>query len=128
MLRLPSAALAQMRAAAESLMTDTCTIEARRATVGEHGEPTEEFEVIETAVPCRVITLGSRFKEAQDNPATMARETQTDAYRLVVPHDTALDVDQRVTLASSGEVYDVADLLVGRTDEVDRQAIIARVR
>ena len=128
MLRLPGAVLAQMRAAAESLMTDTCVLEARSASVGEYGEPTEEFVVVDASVPCRVITLGARFKEAAPAPAPLARESLVDAFRLVVPHDTALDIDQRVTVTSSGDVYDIVSLIAGRTDETDRQAIIVRAR
>jgi len=128
MLRLPSAVLAQMRAAAESLMTDTCILEARSASVGEYGEPTEEFVVVDASVPCRAITLGERRKETAPEPAALARESLVDAFRLVVPHDTALDVDQRVTVTSSGDVYDIVSLIAGRTDEIDRQAIIVRAR
>ncbi len=127
MLRLPGAVLAQMRAAAESLMTDTCTLEARSASVGEYGEPTEEFVVVDASVPCRVITPAP-MREGGENRATLAREAQLDVYRLVVPYGTALDIDQRVTLASDGAVYDVVDVLMGRTDATDRQAVIVRVR
>lgn len=127
MLRLPGAVLAQMRAAAESLMTDTCTLEARSASAGEYGEPTEEFVVVDASVPCRVITMDNRFFAQQQNPETAGREHIMDAYRLIVPAGTALDVDYRVTL-SNGDVYHVVDLITERTDETDSQAIIVRVR
>ncbi|MCZ2097235.1 MAG: DUF6093 family protein [Anaerolineae bacterium] len=127
MLKLPGAVLAQMRAAAESLMTDTCALEARQASTGEYGEPTEEYVLVDAAVPCRVITPAP-LREAGEATTTLARETMLDVYRLIVPHDTALSIDQRVTLASSGEVFLVTDVLTGRTDHTDRQAMIVRAR
>jgi hypothetical protein len=116
-----------LRSMTARFLTDTCTIEARSNSVGEFGDPQEVFASVAAGVACRVITLGTRYAVAALNPAVLGREALVDAYRLVVPAGTALDVDHRVTM-SSGEVYQVVDLITERTDETDEQAIIVRVR
>lgn len=126
MLKLPTAVLEAMRDAAESLMTDTCKIEVRSNSVGEYGEPLEAYETVASSVVCRVTTLGSRFKEAAEQVG--GREAIVDAYRLICPAGTPLAVDQRVTLTSTGERWQVVDLITARTDEVDRQAAIVRAQ
>ena len=126
MISLPNAVLASMRAAAESLMTDTCTIEVQSDAVGDMGELLDDvYTVVASAVACRVITIGNRFREAVAQ--TAERETIVDAYRLVCPQGTALAVNQRITLDSDSSQWHVVDLVTARTSEVDEQAVIARI-
>jgi len=105
-------------------MTDTCTIQERNEAVGEAGERLEIFSNVATGVKCRVITIGNRFME-QAQPVG-SRETIVDSYRLIVPHDQTLEVDYRVIL-SSGDTYDVVDLITQRTQATDNQAVIVRM-
>lgn len=122
-LKVPGRVLAYMRANAEALMTGTCTIEAKAAARGEYGEPLEVYEVLESNVPCRIITVGFRLDTAASSQGE--REVIPDAYRLVCPAGTALAVDQRITV-SDGTRWHVVDLVTRRTDETDTQAVIAR--
>lgn len=124
---ITNGALGAIKAMTAKFLTDTCTIEQRSLAVGEFGQPVEAYTVVSTGVACRVITIGNRFFAQQQNPETAGREHIMDAYRLIVPAGTALDVDYRVTL-SNGDVYHVVDLITERTDETDSQAIIVRVR
>ncbi len=118
---------AMMRAAAEALMTDTCTLEVGADAIGEYGEVlSEHYTVVASNVPCRVITIGNRFKEKVGRVGE--REVVTDIYRLVTPHDTALAVDQRVTLDSDGSRWQVVDLVTERTDDESAQAVIVRLQ
>lgn len=125
MISLPSTILATMRAAAENLMTDTCTIEVQADAVGEMGEVlSDQYTTVATGVACRVITVNSGYGQAR---IVGGREVITEGYRLVVPYGTALAVDQRVTLDSDDSVWQVTDLVTERTSEVDAQAVIVRV-
>lgn len=119
--------LAQMRANAESLMSDTCTIEVGSDAVGEMGEVlSDQYAVVAADVSCRVLSLGSRFKESAGQVGE--REIIADHYRLVCPYDTALAVDQRVTLTSDSSVWQVIDLVTERTSATDAQAVIVRMQ
>lgn len=126
MIKINSSLLATMRNTAESLMTDTCTIEAGADAVGDMGEVLSDvYTAVASSVACRVITIGNRFKETVG--ITAERETITDAYRLIVPYGTALAVDQRITLDSDSSRWQVVDLLTERTSETDAQAVIVRI-
>ena len=134
---LPSSLRGYIRAAAESLMTDTCTLSRQKDAAGDYGEIVSAYEVMATGVACRLITIGNRFSGAAGQPGQraggqaemvpMGRETLTDTYRLVLPAGTTIDVDYRATM-SSGDVYEVVDLVTERTDEADVLAIVTRVR
>jgi len=117
--------LAQMRAHAEQLLTDTCLIEVREQSYGPGGEPLETYATVASGVSCRVIDAGDQLARRADTVAD--RETITDLYQLITPYGTALAVDQRVTLTSDSSVYYVMDLRTERTDKVDAQATISRV-
>jgi hypothetical protein len=123
---ITGALLQQMRAATTRFLTDTCTIEARSTGRGEYGEPQQsDWGVVASGVACRVITQRA---PAASSSSVGDRETIVDTYRLVCPTGTALTVDQRVTLTSTGAVYHVVDLVTARTDETDTQAVIVRAR
>ena len=127
MINLHGVTRAVMRAAAESLMTDTCTIEVASDAVGEYGEVlSDHYTTVASSVACRVITIGNRFKEKTMRVGE--RETIEDVYRLVTPYGTALAVDQRVTLYSDGSRWQVVDLVTERTDDESAQAVIVRLQ
>lgn len=116
---------AQMQRAAGMLLTDSCTIMAEQLGADELGAPTGSWSVVASGVACRVITL-NRLRDTAGEQG--GRESIADAYRLIVPAGTALDVGQRVTVASDGAVYEVVDLVTARTDGPDAQAVITRAR
>lgn len=121
---LPTVVLAHMRAMAESLMTDTCTIEVRADAVSDLGAVTNTWTLVASDVACRTITIGSRWQEMA--AAVADRRALKDSYRLVCPAGTALAPDQRITLDSDGSQWLVTDLVTRRTDETDTQAVITR--
>ena len=126
MINLPATVLGSMRATVESLMTDTCKIEVGADSVGEMGEVLQDqYTTVASGVTCRVISLGNRYSESARTIGE--REVITEAYRLIVPYGTALDVNQRITLTSDSSVYQVVDLNTERTDRTDRQAIMVRI-
>lgn len=128
MINLPDTILATMRSAAESLMTDTCTLAVKVDAVGEMGELLPGvWSVVASGVQCRMITQSSQTAMSNEPEETAGRETLTEVYRLIVPYDTALAVDQRITLDSDSSVYQIVDLITGRTSKVDNQAMAVRI-
>jgi hypothetical protein len=125
MLTLPDAVLGHMRAMAESLMIDTCTLAVGSDAYGDMGELlSDQYTVVASDVVCRVINLGRRYTETVGHLAE--REIIIEAYRLICPYDTALAVDQRVML-SDGSVFQIVDLNTARTDATDAQAVMVRI-
>ena len=124
MLKVSNALLEHMRDQAESLMTDTCTIEVQSASYGEMGELIEGYTLVASDVSCRVIDAASQ------NVAEVVqqgdRETIFSEVRIVVPYDTALAVDQRIT-TSDGTAWQVGRLVTARTNPIDAQAVVVRV-
>lgn len=116
--------LALMKADTERMMTQTCTIERETETRGEHGEPTRTWQIVAQNVKCRLITAKTASSNA--TAVVMDQEIMEDAYRLCVPVGTALAVEQRVTVA--GAIYNVASIVDGRTNAVDVQAMVTRMR
>jgi hypothetical protein len=118
--------LAAMRAAAESLMTDTCTLEVTADAVGEMGEVLSDvYTSVATGVKCRLIMPPQMLSDRAVSVGE--RETITEGARLICPYGTALAVDQRVTLTSDGSHWQVVDLDLSRTDKTDAQAVIVRI-
>lgn len=124
MLSVLNTTLTTMRNHAESLMTDTCTIEVQSDTSGEMGELIEDYTLVATGVPCRIIdaTTGATEEIRQQSD----RETVVDDVILVTPYATALAVDQKVT-TSDGTAWFIAKLITSRTTPVDAQAIVTRI-
>lgn len=125
-IRLHSTLLAQMRGAAQALMTDTCTIEARSVTKGDMGETVDAWETVASSVACRMQYLGQRFSEVADLLGD--QQVVKEAYRLICPYGTSLGVGQRVTLDSDSSRWEVVDLNTQLTSQVDAQAIVVRAR
>lgn len=121
MLKLPGAVLAQMRAAAESLMTDTCTIEQLSDAVDRAGAPLNTWETVAPNVRCRLITAGL----LRGNLRVVGEQPQLgQEYRVVLPAGTAIDVQHRITLDSDGTRWLVNGAVVGLTDEVSTQVYV----
>lgn len=113
----------KIRARTLRFLTETCQIEEEQEIIDIYGARTHTWQVVAN-VACRVITVGSRFNTGTRDVGT--QESMVDEYRLVCPYDTALGVDQRVTV---GDVtYQITRVLTDRTDATDAQAIMVRVR
>jgi hypothetical protein len=124
MITLPDTFLTYMRNMSDSLMTDTCTIEVQTDSYGDMGELIEGYSIVASGVSCRIIDASKGGEEEIEQQSH--RETMVDEVILVVPYDTALAVDQRVTL-SDGSKWFVAKLITSRTSLVDAQAIVTRI-
>jgi hypothetical protein len=124
MISLPDTVLATMRSYAQSLMTDSCTIEVQDSQYGEMGELIESYITVAEGVSCRIIDAMQSATEMIEQQAD--RETVVDEVILVTPYDTALAVDQRITVSDGTQWY-VARLITSRTTPVDAQAMVTRI-
>jgi len=113
--------LADIRANVETYLDDTCTISREKQTSDSMGAPTGGKEIVASGVSCRVIKGRSDTENIGD------QESLTETYRLIVPVGTALEVDYSVTLADD-TVYQVIEIITQRSDAMDAQAMIKRVR
>ena len=122
---LPGGTRGYMRTMTGRFLTYTCRIEQRAMTRDEYGTATQTaWTLVEADVPCRVINLQSGMAGSTETVAGMV--ATPFAFRLICPAGTALAADQRVTLASDGSVWRVADVKTVLTDETDTQATIVR--
>lgn len=118
-----SQTLARIRRVVGQFLTDTCTIEREALTTGEYGQPTHSWELVASAVPCRLLMIkrdGSGVVTAAD------QETMQEQYSLIVANTVTLDANYRVTVG--GIEYDVVRLETSLTDEAYHKAIVARRR
>jgi len=120
---LPTWLRASLRTTTNKWLKDTATIEALQLTTGEVGQPVESWSVVSASVACRVIGAAS-----SDTQNVGGQETMTDVFRIVFPAGTALAVQQRITVSSSGKVYHVAGLVTDYTDELFTAAVVVRQR
>lgn len=116
--------LARLRGRAAQFLDQRCKIEVETATRGDMGEPVPGWATVADDVPCRVIQAGQFNADAVQNVG--ARETLPEMYRLALPPETALDVNQRVTVDDI--VYNVVRLETALTSEIFRHALIVRRR
>lgn len=114
--------LTRIQRTGAGFLTQRCKIEAETETRGDMGEPLHVWAMVADDVPCRVIQAG------QFNAAAVqvvgSQETLPEMYRLALPPETPLDVDQRVTV--DGVTYNVVRMETALTDEVFRHALIVR--
>jgi hypothetical protein len=118
-----STTLNSLRAAVERYMTETCVIEAQQPALGKYREERAVWQVVYADLKCRVITVGNRT----NNELVLVSERKSirEQYKLIVPYDTALSLNQRVTV--NGQTYTIINILTERTDAVDAQAFMERV-
>jgi hypothetical protein len=105
-----------------------CRIEQQATTRGELGERIGGWEVVADDVPCRVITIGQERNSSRQEIAHL--DALVDSYRLSVPPGTHLGDGMRVVVYGSAldGVYNVVNVRTDHTDEVERQAIITKVK
>ncbi|MGJ3241167.1 MAG: phage head completion protein [Anaerolineae bacterium] len=104
-------------------LRDRCTIEVEQTTRDANFLNVTSWASVADDLACRLLPAGQGDTERVE--AFGAQESIKVIKRLIVPHDTALDVGQRVTIGS--EVYYVAALDVANTDEVFRAAVVVQM-
>lgn len=112
--------LTRIQRAGAGFLTQRCKIEAETETRGDMGEPVIAWAMVADDVPCRVIKAGQFSTDAVQ--LVGQRETLPEMYRIALPPDTELDVDQRITV--DGVTYNVVRLETALTDAVFRHALI----
>ena len=116
-----SVTLAFIRRRVAEFLTDSCRIEQRSGTVGELGTPVAGWRVVDADVPCRVIKGQSEIGRGGEQVSIV------DEYTLITPVGTSLAVDYRVVMAD-GTIYQIVEVIDGRTDAVDAQAKMRQTR
>ena len=119
---LPNGVNGYIRSMVRQSLTATCTIEVETNAAGSFGNVVEGWTAVASNVPCRLIEAGSQTSE--ENEPFAGQDSIQETYRLIVMHDVALDVGQRVTI--DGIVYYVATLDTAMTHRAYRGAVVER--
>lgn len=119
-----NATLKRIRDRVRKFYPASCTIEAEDTGTDQYGASTHTWVTVAENVPCRIIRAGQNTSGEAGMQGR--QEVMEDRYRLSVPVDTALAIDQRVTV--NGVTYDVVNIISAWSDAVDAQAIITRSR
>ncbi|GEM_PF-1077672 len=114
--------LNKLRRIGRRFLTERCVIEREMHTVGAYGDAIRAWALIASDVACRVIT--ARRSDLSGVALINGRETLQSTYRLTLPHDTELGVDDRVTINNT--IYHVVRVETDLTDRVFVSAILAR--
>ena len=121
-IHVPSAVRGYMRAQANALMTDTCTIARLSDALDASGASVNAWETVSSGVACRMISAGQRFN---NDPAIKAEKAVlAERYRIVLPAGTSIAVQNRITLDSDDSAWLVASVITSQTDEVSVQVIV----
>lgn len=108
----------------KGMLTQTCDLVQEQETQGDFYESVKTILSVDSSIPCRIIKIGQRGTDAGD--IVGQQEVMTDEYTLIVPYDTALDVNYKVEC--EGLTYNVVRIVTDLTDRVFRQAVITRQR
>jgi len=111
-----------MRAQANALMTDTCSIERLADSVDAAGAATNQWEAVSTGTACRMITAGR--SNAADPLVRAERAVLEQRYRIVLPAGTSIAAQYRITLTSDSSRWLVSALVTSQTDEIAVQVIV----
>ncbi len=117
-----SGTLGMMRSLALKLLTQTCSIATKDAGTDVYGYPSQDFTVVASDVRCRLLPAGQGTTNEAGQVSN--RETITEEYRLILPHDQAIGPDYRVTV--DAVEYEVIRLLRFHTDAITREALVVR--
>lgn len=113
-----NAVLVHARAAAASVLPDSCTIQTRTNSTDAMGETVPTWASTYTSVPCRVDPV-------RQSEATMAgRQTAEYDFTLTVPYDQTIDAAMRVV--HGGLTYEVIAVDADKSWAVTRRAQIRR--
>lgn len=116
---LTTAQLTRMRAVAADLLPDSCTVQSVAETNDGAGGWTEVWSDVATVV-CRLDPISARSRTEVE----AAKEARSTMYRLTVPWDTVVTVEDRVVHETV--VYQVAEVHPRRSWEVVLRATIVR--
>lgn len=120
---IPTMYIAIYKRVMAGLLTDSCTIEALTSVRDAYGTADEVWRAV-GSVSCRLLPPSGKMRESAERIAEV-QGAVSDAYRLIVPVETAIEVGNRVTMAS-GVIFRVVDVLDQRTDATDLQVMVAR--
>lgn len=111
--------LAAMRAAQESLLPDTCTIQ--QATVGQDsiGAPTRTWTNRATGVACRLAQRSERERQAGERMASVGD------WVLTVAHDQTIERSDRVVIGT--RTFEVVGVNSGTSWETATRADLVEV-
>ena len=115
---------AMIRQVAERMMSSTCLIEKEQDSRGSLGQSMHTWQIVASAVRCRLITSKGATLTAVEPFAD--RITMEDTYTISLPVGTEIGVDYRITVGSV--VFRVANVKDNRTDSADAQAVLTRMR
>ena len=104
-------------------LTTSCTVEEEQSTQDANNFNVTAWVAV-AHVRCRILPAGQGDTERVETFAS--QEGIRVIKRIALPHDTALDVGQRITVGS--DVYQVASLDVANTDEAFRQAVLVQMK
>ncbi len=114
--------LVQLRTAARRYLTDRCTVERENRVTGNYGEVSRTWESIAVEVPCRLVV--ARRTELSGAGIIGLRETVECVYRVALPPDTPIHIDDRLTI--DGVSYGVVRLETALTDAIFIQAVVTK--
>lgn len=115
---------AMIRANTLAQMTDSCLIEREQNARGSMGQIAHTWETVASNVPCRLITSKGATLPATEVYAN--RVTMEDTYTISLPVGTDVSVDYRITV--NNVAWRVANVVDGRTDAADVQAVLVGMR
>lgn len=107
---------------ANAFLIQICSIDRLQAGQGDFMTPTNTWRLVAAGVKCRVISKSRSY--ANQVIVSANQEALKDEYHLVVPLETDLKAEDRVTVG--GQTYTVVRLETELTDEFFLQAKITR--
>jgi len=111
---LPNSMHEMMKRRVTKFLRDRATIERQRDLYDQYGQAMDSWEIMETAVPCRVLPYETTREGAQ---IIGEGERLLDIVEITLPVGTVIQGDYRVTLAT-GEQYHVRELRSAATDKL----------
>ena len=117
---IPSAAIAQIRRLKRRTLIERCDIQRETDVETALGHERQWVDVA-ADIPCRLIRASRGMTGLVEG-----QEIQTEQYRLILPYDTVLTVNNRVIV--DGVSYDVQDVRDNLTQNTDVQVTVVRIR
>lgn len=118
---LSTAELSALRTAAESWLTETCTVRSKTLTSDNMGGYTETWADAATSVACRLAPVQNRGSETVDG----AQLRSVTAWVLTLHWDQAITVENRVV--HGGLTYEVTRIEDAHTNRTAKRVYLKRV-
>ena len=116
--------LAQARKQQEEFLPDTVTIYRYDTGPDDYGGATQDWQVIYTNVPARMMRPRLVAGGGQETTSA-ARLTETESWNLTMPHGQ--DIDQRDRVQHQGIMYEVIGINIGASYHTATRANLRRV-